>query len=171
MILLAVKASLRWDIRRLALLAAAGMLAVQFVERHALGTMAQSGDGEKAKAFAHAVGTKIGNDCFAVYRVSDLATECYLGRFGLLCSGPQAVRSLPGRGAKWLITTDRAVLETGPKPATAPAPQAGPQLGPSPLDLAIDAIGDCEYRSPDRVGDKRGQGGQLLLIRIKPAGR
>lgn len=169
---LAVKASLRWDIRRLAVVAAAGMLALQFVDQHFIAARARSGDGDKAKGFARVVGEKIGNDPFAVYQMNELATECYLGRFGLLCRNTRAVRALPGSGTRWLITTDKALLrEAETRPASRPAPGAGPQLGASPLDQVIDSVGSVEYRYPDRVLYKGTQGREMLLIRIRSPGR
>ncbi|MCY2927965.1 MAG: glycosyltransferase family 39 protein [Planctomycetota bacterium] len=171
-LVLSVKASRRWDIRRLAALAVVGALALLFVDQNFFSSLARGGDGEKAKAFARVVRERIGDDRFAVgHQMNILATECYLGRFGTRVWSLQAIRALPGSDIRWLITTDKALLRLAGRGGRGPAAASNPQMVSSSLAQIIDSVGVCAYRYPDRLVDERLRGAEMLLIRIGGAGK
>lgn len=82
-VVVAIRASLRWRIRVVVGVAVVGMLGAVFVYRHILSRPARDGDGERMLLFARKVRPVVGDDDFAVARARKLATELYLGRFGM----------------------------------------------------------------------------------------
>jgi len=163
-LVLAVKASLQWNIRRLALLTVVGMLGVLFVDRHFAARYARSGDGEKAMAFARLVDHKIGKDPFAVYKVSLLATEPYLGRFGTYI---RTVEHLRDGGARWLITTEKGVMDLGRRRGPTTAGGQEMSIGRSGVETVVEQFGRIEYEYPDAIIDDHLGGRRMLLIRLR----
>ncbi len=114
-IIYAVRASLRWKIRRLILAGCVGMLGVVFLDTHFINTAARSGDGDKMLRFARTAERKIGGDEFAVYKAEKLCTELYMGRFGrrLTGAGEDVVAEIKNSNATWLVTCDTGLVEMG----------------------------------------------------------
>jgi 4-amino-4-deoxy-L-arabinose transferase-like glycosyltransferase len=187
---LGVRASLRWRIRRLAVLAVVGMLGVVFVERHMISREARTGEGERMIRFAERVGEAIGDEAFAVYRAERLATEVYLGRFGLRLTDPWAVEDAAGGGGeegltrdqlrgllalrllrrrddlRWLVTCDRGLVEFGAAvedPSgdfTLRAPEGNIRYATRP-----EALGEAVVASRPVAS---GGWGRMYLIRLQP---
>ena len=109
-LVLGVRWSLRWQLRRVAALAVVGMLGVTFVNRHMICRQAQTRDGEKMIALARAARPLVGGDEFAVHDAHKLAVELYLGRFG---TWAENVEQLDRSDAPWLITCDHGLIELG----------------------------------------------------------
>ena len=125
LIVVSVWASLRWRIRRLAVLVVVGMPGVLFLHTHVMSRHAYTRDGEKMIAFARRARKLLGADEFAVFDAEKIAAEVYLGRFGLRVSDPQLQRvagvsgpsapvALLNRSSTpWLITCDRGLVGLG----------------------------------------------------------
>jgi len=94
-LVIAVRASLRWRVRRVAVVAIVGMLGVMFVDRHMFSRHARTGDGERLMRFGKEARPVIGGDEFAVCRAEKLGTELYIGRFGRRIIDPQAAGKMP----------------------------------------------------------------------------
>ncbi len=93
-LVVAVWASLRWRLGVLTGAIVVGMLGVAFLYGHMLSRPAKTGDGERMVRFARHVRPMIGDEAFATCRARKLATELYLGRFGLNLIGPQSPKIL-----------------------------------------------------------------------------
>ena len=120
-LLLAVRASLGWRIRRLAWLAVLALPGVMFIKTHVLSEQARTLDGEKMIAFARAVRPVVRDDQFAVFRIEHACVPLYLGRFGVqITSSPDLAKELNASDIRWLIISDRGLVEAGaadPNPA------------------------------------------------------
>ncbi len=119
-LVLAVRWSLQWRLRRVAAVAVVGMLGVIFIDRHMFSRHARTRDGEKMIMLARKAKTLIGEDEFAVHRAHKLAVELYLGRFGLWAepSGTPdrkmwTADALNRSDVPWLITCDRGLVRLG----------------------------------------------------------
>ncbi|MDY7011250.1 MAG: hypothetical protein SVV80_10940, partial [Planctomycetota bacterium] len=119
-LVLAVRWSLQWRVRRVAAVAVVGMLGVIFIDRHMFSRHARTRDGEKMVALARKAKTIIGKDEFAVHRAHKLAVELYLGRFGRWAKphgspGPNlwTVNLLNNSDIPWLITCDEGLIRLG----------------------------------------------------------
>jgi len=113
-ILLAVRASLGWRIRRLAWLAVLALPGVMFIKTHVLSEQARTLDGEKMIAFARAARPIVRDDEFAVFRVERACVPLYLGRFGRqIKSSPDLAKELNASDIRWLIISDRGLVEAG----------------------------------------------------------
>ena len=109
-LILAVRWSLRWQLRRVAAVAVVGMLGVMFVNRNMISRHARTRDGEKMIALARAARPLVGGDEFAVNHAHKLGVELYLGRFG---AWVEDVEQLNRSTVPWLITCDRGLIELG----------------------------------------------------------
>jgi len=103
----AVRASLRWRLRRLAGASVVGMLAMFFLYTH-VGSRHASGDGREMVAFAHDVRAVVRDDRYAVYRAAKLCTELFLPRFGRRITSADPLRQMDVR---WLVTCDLGLRE------------------------------------------------------------
>jgi len=129
-LVLAVRWSLRRQVRRLAVVAVVGMLGVMFIDRHAVTRVARMGDGDRLAEFGRACRQAIGGRPFAKLQAGKLCTELYIGRFGLeIAPGDEEDPNPPGRGspafaraalenliradAEWLITCDKGLVCLG----------------------------------------------------------
>ncbi|KPK85940.1 MAG: hypothetical protein AMJ81_02395 [Phycisphaerae bacterium SM23_33] len=151
---LAVRSSLRWRLRRVALLAAVGMLGVIFLREHVISRQAVTGDGEKMVAFSRRAKTLIGRDDFAVCRAEKLAVEVYLGRFGVRAEN---VEQLNGAAIPWLITCDRGLIELGATQLVNPGGKKIEMMKPGDL-------GRVEVESLPIISQKWGR---MYLIRLR----
>lgn len=165
----AVRASLRWQIRRVAAAAIVAMLGVAFLHGHVISRHASTRDGEKMIQFARNVRRILGPDEFAVFRAERIGAEVYLGRFGRRIADPRkaddprkshdvsrAIDTLNERSERWLITCDWGVVELGARRTI----QDGPRqiIAPVPREL-----GQVRY-----VGDRivSESWGQMYLIEL-----
>ncbi|MHC4295617.1 MAG: hypothetical protein ACYSTL_08540, partial [Planctomycetota bacterium] len=181
-------ASLRWRIRLVVGVVIVAMLGGMFVERHFITRHARTGDGERMLGFGRAARTVIGEDNFAVARARKLATELYLGRFGMdILSAPvaadesidetkgemsvisqrrarNALEMLSDSPVRWLITCDKALLELG----AAEKDKSGPyraKLGGEKLRFRTrpEAFGNVELATEPIVSQRWGS---AYLIRL-----
>jgi len=134
----AIWASLAWRLRAVTAVVVVGMLGVMFVERHGIMRHANTGDGERLMRFGRQAARIIGEDDLAVARAGKLGTELYVGRFGLDVTDPDAieccllnspdvpadvpdaqrrawagVEMLRRSGRRWLVTSDKTLVELG----------------------------------------------------------
>jgi len=137
-LLVTIRWSLRWNLGRLTAVIVLGMLAVMFVERHAIARQSRTGDGEKLKRFASTVRRTIGDAPFAGFQIDKLGTELYVGRFAIRIEDPpvipgrsqvieysddgldpahrrarSALRRLRESQASWLITCEKGLVSLG----------------------------------------------------------
>ncbi len=157
LLLLAVRSSLKWQLRRVAAVTIVGMLGVLFMYTHFFSRHASSGVGERMRQFAHEVRPIVGDDAFAARRIEQLATELYLGRFGWRI---ESVEQLNQTACTWLITCDYG-LSTLPARLLDGKPDAAWKIGHRP-----DELGEVVRRSPPLKTDI--DWGHMYLIRLKP---
>ncbi len=154
-ILLAVRASLGWRIRRLAWLAVLALPGVMFIKTHVLSEQARTLDGEKMIAFARAARPIVRDDQFAVFRAEHACVQLYLGRFGVqITTSPDLAKELNASDIRWLIISDRALVETG---AADPNP-----AGPYRLEFR-----DAHYAfdpQPELLGSVRARSDDPILL-------
>ena len=125
-VIAAVRASLTFRIGRLGALACTGMMAVCLLNMHFLAPHARTGDGDKMIAFAREAAPIIGDDDFSVLRAKKVATEIYLGRRGrrinlsptdddvsATAAAAAALAELNSSSTRWLIATDRGLVDIG----------------------------------------------------------
>jgi len=162
-IVVAIRASLRWQLRTVAAAAIVAMLGVIFIDRHMISRHARTGDGQTLIAFARSAGRIVGNDPFAVCRAENLGTELYWGRFGTLV---RKQRQLGKLGAKWLVTCDLGLVRLG---AFRQSPvghyQAiigGKPTRVRPLPAALGHVADLGIDRPIRENNM----GRVYLIRL-----
>jgi len=152
---LAVRASLGWRIRRLAWLAVLALPGVMFIKTHVLGEQARTLDGEKMIAFARAVRPVVRDDPFAVFRAERACVPIYLGRFGRqVKSSPDLAKELNASDIRWLIISDRGLVEAG---AASPNPAGAYRLKYAGAWYAFDP-------EPDRFGDVRVRSDEPILL-------
>ena len=170
-IVLAVRASLRWKIRRLGFLTVVAMLGVMFVDRHFLTRHAKTGDGATAFEFARRIDPKIGHEAFAVCGVHRLATEPYLGRFGRYFPTLESLPS-PAERPRWLVTTDeQLILLHNTKTRQPPDPAAAGTELHLPREHLAEAVvrehlGSIVHSSPRIVG-RHLRAGRMHLIELR----
>jgi hypothetical protein len=154
-ILLAVRASLGWRIRRLAWLAVLALPGVMLIKTHVLSEQARTLDGEKMIAFARAVRPVVRDDAFAVFRVERACVPLYLGRFGRrIESSLDLEEALNGSDVRWLLISDRGLAEAG---AASPNPDGTYRLKYAGAWYAFDP-------EPDRFGDVRVRSDNPILL-------
>ena len=154
-LLLAVRASLGWRIRRLAWLAVLALPGVMFIKTHVLSEQARTLDGEKMIAFARAVRPVVRDDQFTVFRVERACVPLYLGRFGRqITSSPDLAKELNASDIRWLIISDRGLVEAG---AALPNPAGAYRLKYAGAWYAFDP-------EPDRFGDVRVRSDNPILL-------
>jgi len=143
-IVLTVRWSLTWQVRKVVVVVIVAMLGVMFVERHAIMRQARTGDGERLMRFGRAASKVIGGDSFAKFRADKLLTELYVGRFAIGISAgatggydasgrllvndvahaqaaaKRALAELQATEAEWLVTCDKGLTQLG---AAVAAPQ------------------------------------------------
>lgn len=136
-VVLAVRWSLTWQIRKVVAVALVAMLGVMFVERHVIMRQARTGDGERVMRFGRAARKAMGSDSFAKFRADKLLSELYIGRFAIPIMGGEtggydksgrllindldaardsakkALAALGESQAKWLITSDKGLTHLG----------------------------------------------------------
>ena len=166
-ILLAVRASLGWRIRRLAWLAVLTLPGVMFIKTHVLSEQARTLDGEKMIAFARAVRPIVRDDEFAVFRVERTCVPLYLGRFSRRVeSSLDLEEALDGSDVRWFLISDRGLAEAN---AASPNPAGAYRLeflGVSyAFDPEPDRFGDVRVRSPESILLE--DLGRLYLIEIR----
>jgi len=154
-ILLAVRASLGWRIRRLAWLAVLALPGVMLIKTHVLGEQARTLDGEKMIAFARAVRPVVRDDEFAVFRIEHACVQLYLGRFGRRVeSSLDLEEALNGSDVRWLLISDRGLVEAG---AALPNPAGAYRLEYAGAWYAFDP-------EPDRFGGVRVRSDHPILL-------
>ena len=154
-VLLAVRASLRWRIRRLAWLAVLALPGVMFVKTHVLSEQTRTLDGEKMIAFVQAVRPIVRDDPFAVFRVEHACVQLYLGRFGLqIKTSTDLAKDLDAADVRWLLTSDRGLVEAG---AAAPNPDGPYRLRYAGAWYAFDP-------QPERLGEVRVRSDEAILL-------
>jgi 4-amino-4-deoxy-L-arabinose transferase-like glycosyltransferase len=127
-VLLIVRSSLRWRLRRLTAVSVVAMVALIFLYTHFFSRHARTGDGEAMVWFVEHARPLVGDKPFAVYRVEKVAVEPLLGRFGqrVGCEWEPSlteeevrrlsratVEEINGSSPPWLFVTDRGLLELG----------------------------------------------------------
>jgi hypothetical protein len=140
--------------------------------------------------FAERVEAAIGDEAFAVYRAERLATEVYLGRFGVRLTDPWALEGAAAGGGekgltrdqrralhalrflrrrddlRWLVTCDRGLVELGaavedPSGAfTLRAPEGDIRYATRPGSLGEAVVASQPIAS--------GGWGRMYLIRLEP---
>ena len=154
-ILLAVRASLGWRIRRLAWITIFALPGVMFIKTHVLSEQARTLDGEKMIAFARAVRPIVRDDPLAVFRVERACVPLYLGRFGRqVKSSLDLAKELNASDIRWLIISDRGLVEAG---AALPNPAGAYRLKYAGAWYAFDP-------EPDRFGDVRVRSDNPILL-------
>ncbi|MCX5649312.1 MAG: glycosyltransferase family 39 protein [Planctomycetota bacterium] len=154
-ILLAVRASLGWHIRRLAWLAVLALPGVMFIKTHVLSEQARTLDGEKMIAFARAARPVVRDDGFAVFRIERACVPLYLGRFGMRVeSSLDLEEALNGSDVRWLLISDRGLVEAG---AALPNADGAYRLKYAGAGYAFDP-------EPDRFGDVRVRSDNPILL-------
>jgi len=154
-LVLAIRASLGWRIRRLAWLAVLALPGVMFLKTHVLSEQARTLDGEKMIAFARAVRPIVRDDPFAVFRVERACVPIYLGRFGgRIESSLDMEKALNGSDVRWLLISDRGLVEAG---AALPNPAGAYRLEYAGAWYAFDP-------EPDRFGGVRVRSDDPILL-------
>lgn len=151
---LAVRWSLRWQLRRVAAVAVVAMLGMMFLDKNMVSRHARTRDGEKMIALARRAETFIGEDAFAIHRMEKLAVELYLGRFGTKID---TVDKLNASDAPWLLTCDRGLIELG---ATEVVSRGGKKVE----CLRPGDLGRVEAETEPVISQKWGR---MYLIRLK----
>jgi len=148
-----VRASLGWRIRRLAWLAVLALPGVMFIKTHVLSEQARTLDGEKMIAFARAVRPLVRDDPFAAFRIERACL--HLGRFGRRIESSRDLEErLNGSDARWLLISDRGLVEAG---AALPNPDGAYRLKYAGAWYAFDP-------EPDRFGDVRVRSDNPILL-------
>jgi len=187
---MAVRFSLRWQIRRVAAVAVLAAIGALFLRTHVISRHAYTRDGEKMIDFARKAGGIIKDDAFVVHRAERLATELYLGRFGRRIVEEIAVPlgqktipdelSAPRRQAlmkvladvsePWLITCDVGLKELGATRRIKGAPQGG-KAGKSETVVFVPGdLGAVHYMS-EPIVERRWGRIYLIRLRLAPASR
>ncbi len=113
-VVLAVRASLSWQVGRLTLLTIAAMLGLLFIDRHVICLNAITRDGDTMRDFARAAEPVLGDQPYCLCEVEETSVPLYLDRWAERIVPPSALATiLNGSSARWLIISDRGLVEAG----------------------------------------------------------
>jgi hypothetical protein len=113
-VVLAVRASLSWNVGRLALLVVVGMLGILFMDRHILCPHALTRDGDTMREFAKAIEPVVGDQPYCLCDAEHTTVPLYLSHWGQRVIPPSALPALVNESTtRWLIISDRGLVEAG----------------------------------------------------------
>jgi len=108
-----------------AMAAIAAMPGILFFNSHLFCRQARYGDGDVMVHFAEQASDVVRKDPFIIYRSEAMGFQAYHGRLGRIATG-LGTKDIERGGEKWLVTTDRGLLELGAyKEITSSAGKAG----------------------------------------------
>jgi 4-amino-4-deoxy-L-arabinose transferase-like glycosyltransferase len=114
-VVLVIRMSLRWQMRKLAFVCILLMLGVNVLAVHVVNPAARTMDGDKMLRFARQARRHIADDPYATFRMEKMGTEVYVGRWAALdLDQPRWQEQLARRDdVSWLVTCDRGLVELG----------------------------------------------------------
>jgi 4-amino-4-deoxy-L-arabinose transferase-like glycosyltransferase len=110
----AIRASLRWKIATLAVLATIAMVGLMFLNGHVLSRHAAWRDGETMNDFATMVRPIIGDEPYAICQAEESCVPDWLGRFGHRLVTPKNIaQELNDANYRWLVISERGLVASG----------------------------------------------------------